>query len=174
MLPLVTHLWAGDAFSATTSAFRGGGKLHIYRQAARQYWQQRVTIPESTCPPEKVTIWHTRYDTEFVAARAYLGAAYPPLTPTPTGKYNYPPSDSCTIRFNRNNLIDSRQACIVFIHEYGHLLGYHHNNSDINDVMYQGYTEVRDEDEDEYIRLSNRWQANILAKSVCRRIKEGI
>lgn len=170
ILPLVTHFSAGKTDSAASSAFKGK-KLHIYRQAARQYWQKRVTIPESTCPPERVTIWHTRYEPAIVGATAYVGAAWPALTPTPMGVFNYPSSDFCTTRVNRNNLEDSRSACITFIHEYGHILGFQHNNFDINDVMYQGYTEI--DDENEYINVANRWQAIVLSRSICRRIKEG-
>jgi hypothetical protein len=60
----------------------------------------------------------------------------------PSDPYNNPQENNhCQVQFNVNQAFDWPMFCTVFVHEFGHLAGHQHNQSDSADVMYPVYTQ---------------------------------
>lgn len=71
----------------------------------------------------------------------------------------------CTVYFNQSSHRETRaNACITFIHEYGHLLGREHNDN-INSPMYTHYAEVKDPLKG--YNLFVRYRKHFLGKTIC-------
>lgn len=139
---------------------------NIFKVAAYVYYNNRAELnqPGLTCKPQNVKIVYGEYGWGELA-HAYWNAGY---------KDSYD-NDAlyCTVFINTQTGKEiPANACLTFIHEYGHLIGKDHN-SNIKSVMYDGY--------DKYSgvvrkRLFDRNNKLVLGRSLCNvdKIRQGM
>lgn len=65
--------------------------------------------------------------------------------------------------YSGNHKLSRLEMCVIFIHEYGHMLGFDHNKN-IKSVMYDGYVYAGPNDSYRQYAAQHR---NVLANSIC-------
>lgn len=156
----LTAVTASDAIARTGDGGGGEGDMyspaaeHLFKEAARQYWLKRDWDSEIYCSPYETDIIYGFYDPEYIARvneigdgnRLYRGESY-----------------YCKTWFNKSYKESRRNACVTFIHEFGHLMGREHNTN-LNSPMYNGYAYYRGN----YARkLFVRWHKNVVGRTLC-------
>lgn len=131
---------------------------NLFKAAAYIYYSRNNELfgDQIDCLPQEVVMdYGTSVDD--ILAWAYPGGAFKDIYPEGSKKY-------CRISVNTRLKPEIRtNACLTFIHEYGHLLGKDHNGN-IRSVMYDGYDKYKGLTR---TRLFNRNIKLTLAKSVC-------
>lgn len=134
---------------------------NLFKAAAYIYYNNQGVLGRVDCMPKDVVI---EYKTGNVdpynnwLAWANLYGAYEGTYPEGSKKY-------CRVFWNTNYPPETRpNACVTFIHEYGHLLGREHNFDNTKSPMYQGFELYSG---NKAVALWRRWHKNLLARTVC-------
>lgn len=136
----------------------------LFKLAAYYFYQDRGQLVGVPCKPQDVKIEYGNFG-EREYAHAYLNDAFPDYYKQFTGavrdeiKQGY-----CKVYFNTAYIRPRSDNCVIFMHEYGHLVGHQHS-SDINSPMYTGYVHQQYSTYAQILYNHNRM--NIFAKSIC-------
>ncbi len=129
----------------------------LFRAAAYVYYNKQGVFDDNgvTCKPQDVRI---RYSDNHSGAWAHTmkWSAY---------ESKIDPQFYCLVTFDARNTRSN--ACVTFIHEYGHMIGRDHNK-DIKSPMYDGYADYTGE---KNRVLYNRRNMNVLSRSVCSALR---
>ena len=131
----------------------------LFRESAKQYWNDHDYDSSIYCSPYETEIIYDEFEGSWIG---YLGRVA--HIGDGNGSFKGEPY-YCKTWFNTSTKQPRRQACVTFIHEFGHLMGRVHNTN-MESPMYNGF---------DYYPPGNkrwnlyiRWRQNILGKSLCR------
>lgn len=156
----------------------------LFRDAAEKYYSSQLGIGSSNsvlngvpCQPKDVQISYGYYGSAEIAhvISLYLAYGYEEWYGMQGMGYDWSKyggtlgaftRGNCRVFFNTLYRETRKNACVTFIHEYGHLLGRQHNYN-INSPMYVGYAWLPDYRKAE--KLFERNRKNIISRTVCDR-----
>ena len=151
---LITSIAVIPFLPADTNAMYSTRSERLFREAAKQYWEAHDWDSSKYCSPYEVEIIYGPFDPFYVARVAQIGDGDRDLK---GGPYY------CKTWFNTTYKETRRNACVTFIHEFGHLMGREHNTN-IYSPMYNGYAYYQG---DKRTRLGQRWKKNAAGKTLC-------
>lgn len=128
----------------------------LFKLASYYFYKARGELSEVPCQPQDVHIVYGDYGTEEYAHVKHIGDAWPYDDNRNNGY--------CNVYFNVRYIRPRADNCVIFMHEYGHLLGKRHNDN-IQSPMYNGYVYENNWRYGDVLYNSNR--RNIFSKSVC-------
>jgi hypothetical protein len=136
---------------------------NLFREAALRFWISRSGNPlhdspeyVQFCHPKDVKIIYIKDDPAVLARVKEIDYA--------DNMYLHN-TGFCTIYINGRFSMDGRAACVMFIHEYGHLLGREHTN-DVGSPMFTQFESQNINDTQKHKRWA-RNQLNRIKKSIC-------
>ncbi len=133
---------------------------NLFKAAAYIYYNKQGVLGRVDCMPQDVVIDYGTTEKNWIAW-AYIYGAYKDTFPEGSKKY-------CRVFWNTNYWAEPRaNACVTFIHEYGHLLGREHNNN-LQSPMFGRYDLYPDS---KFQALQDRRNKNVIAKSVCNALE---
>lgn len=159
LLLIVTTIFVVPFIPSETSAKMYSTRSErLFRESAKQYWEAHDWDSSVYCSPYETEIIYEPFDSgrSLIARVEEIGDGNRLFKGSPY---------YCKTWFNTRTKQTRRQACVTFVHEFGHLMGRVHNTN-IESPMYNGYDYLPAGDR--RWQLYVRWRKNILGNTLCR------